>query len=451
MTVLPRGRTPRRSAAAARRRATRSCATGGSAGIDAGGARGARRHAVPRLRPGGRHAPGRGARAASCPPAVDLAYAVKANPNLAGRAPPRRPRAWARTWRRAASCGTRSGPGSPPDRDRGHRARQARRGAAGRRRGRRPGRHRRVAGRAPPARGDRRVARPAPAGPAPGRGVRGGPPRARPARRRRRRGQVRDGPARPAGRRRRGRRVALARAARAARVRGVQRRSTRRRSPATSRRPSRRRSSSRPGRGFALRLVDAGGGLGIPYERHGDELDVRVLGRAARGGCAPRLAADATSAATRGSCSSPGGSSSARPAPTSPAWSTASSTGGHHVVILDGGIHHVLRPALVGQEHRVRVLTGRAAVGHATAQRFPVTVAGPLCSGLDVFAAGRGHGRCPTSGDLVAVLDVGRLRRDRVDAVLPVAPAAAGAGRRGGEARVARPRIEPETWLGWQA
>ena len=29
---------------------------------------------------------------------------------------------------------------------------------------------------------------------------------------------------------------------------------------------------------------------------------------------------------------------------------------GSTVVILDGGVHHVLRPALVGQEHRVRPL-----------------------------------------------------------------------------------------------
>ena len=30
---------------------------------------------------------------------------------------------------------------------------------------------------------------------------------------------------------------------------------------------------------------------------------------------------------------------------------------GSTVVILDGGVHHVLRPALVGQEHRIRVLS----------------------------------------------------------------------------------------------
>ena len=42
------------------------------------------------------------------------------------------------------------------------------------------------------------------------------------------------------------------------------------------------------------------------------------------------------------------------------------------VVVLDGGIHHVLRPALVGQEHRVR----RVGRGPDGPSRFaPVTIA----------------------------------------------------------------------------
>ena len=32
---------------------------------------------------------------------------------------------------------------------------------------------------------------------------------------------------------------------------------------------------------------------------------------------------------------------------------------GSTVVVLDGGVHHLLRPALVGQEHRIRTLSGR--------------------------------------------------------------------------------------------
>ena len=77
---------------------------------------------------------------------------------------------------------------------------------------------------------------------------------------------------------------------------------------------------------------------------------------------------------------------------------------GTTVVILDGGVHHVLRPALVGQEHRVRAVSGRATAG--AARLGPLTVAGPLCSGLDVFSQ---HAvmATPDVGDLMAVLDVG--------------------------------------------
>jgi diaminopimelate decarboxylase len=121
------------------------------------------------------------------------------------------------------------------------------------------------------------------------------------------------------------------------------------------------------------------------------------------------------------------------------------------VVVLDGGIHHVLRPALVGQEHRLRILTGTAATpAGANAQRFPVTVAGPLCSGLDVFVQS-GVMALPDPGDLVAVLDVGAYGASEsmpffLSHAIPPEIAI-----RGGEAWVARARVEPEAWLDGQA
>ena len=124
--------------------------------------------------------------------------------------------------------------------------------------------------------------------------------------------------------------------------------------------------------------------------------------------------------------------------------------GGQHVVILDGGIHHVLRPALVGQEHRVRALTGVASTpAGASAQRFPVTVAGPLCSGLDVFAQSAVMA-LPDPGDLVAVLDVGAYGLTESMPFFLSHPLPPEIAIRDGEARLARPRIDPDTWLGWQ-
>lgn len=201
--------------------------------------------------------------------------------------------------------------------------------------------------------------------------------------------------------------------------------------------------------GFRLRLVDAGGGLGIPYEPHEAPLDLDALGTRLESITAS-LDADP---ATRDLwvllepgrfLVGPAGAYVARVV-------DRKAVGGQHVVVLDGGIHHVLRPALVGQEHRLRILTGTAATpAGANAQRFPVTVAGPLCSGLDVFVQS-GVMALPDPGDLVAVLDVGAYGASEsmpffLSHAIPPEIAI-----RGGEAWVARARVEPEAWLDGQA
>jgi diaminopimelate decarboxylase len=199
--------------------------------------------------------------------------------------------------------------------------------------------------------------------------------------------------------------------------------------------------------GFPLRLVDAGGGLGIPYEPAQDELDLASLGTRLAA-LASRLAADPATSGAR-ILLEPGrflvGAAGAYVARVV----DRKLLDRQHVVILDGGIHHVLRPALVGQEHRIRVLTGAAAGASASGgRRLPVTVAGPLCSGLDVFARSVSMA-LPEPGDLVAVLDVGAYgATESMPFFLshPLPPEIALLGR---EAWVARPRIEPETWLGW--
>ena len=201
--------------------------------------------------------------------------------------------------------------------------------------------------------------------------------------------------------------------------------------------------------GFRLELVDAGGGLGIPYEPHDEPLDLGVLG-ARLESLTVRMADDAATRDTRILLEpgrflvGPAGAYVARVL-------DRKQVGGQHVVILDGGIHHVLRPALVGQEHRVRALTGVASTpAGAGAQRFPVTVAGPLCSGLDVFAQSAVMA-LPDPGDLVAVLDVGAYGLTESLPFFLSPPLPPESALRGGEAWVARPRIEPEVWLGWQA
>jgi diaminopimelate decarboxylase len=199
--------------------------------------------------------------------------------------------------------------------------------------------------------------------------------------------------------------------------------------------------------GFELRLVDAGGGLGIPYETHEAELDVAALG-ARLSTLGARLDADEATRETRLLLEpgrylvGPAGAYLTRVL-------ERKQVGGHHIVIVDGGIHHVLRPALVGQEHRVRVLTGAASGSSAGPSRFPVTVAGPLCSGLDVFAQAAVMA-LPDPGDLVAVLDVGAYGATESMPLFLSHPMPPEIAVRAGEAWVARPRIDPATWLGWQ-
>jgi diaminopimelate decarboxylase len=196
--------------------------------------------------------------------------------------------------------------------------------------------------------------------------------------------------------------------------------------------------------GFPLRVVDAGGGLGIPYEVHEESFDLAGFGH--------RLAAlaagwveDPVTRAVRVLLEpgrflvGPAGAYVARVV-------DRKSVDGREVVILDGGIHHVLRPALVGQEHRVRRVGGAP----ETPARFtPVTVAGPLCSGLDVLAT-EAMLQAPEPGDLVAVLDVGAYGFTEAMPFFLSHPIPAEVAVRGGRAELLRPRLDPSTWLDWQ-
>jgi diaminopimelate decarboxylase len=118
------------------------------------------------------------------------------------------------------------------------------------------------------------------------------------------------------------------------------------------------------------------------------------------------------------------------------------SVDGSTVVVLDGGVHHVLRPALVGQEHRVR-LVGKPS---PLAKARPLTVAGSLCTGLDVLAAGVVL-TPPDRGDLVAILDVGAYGYTESMPWFLSHPVPAEVVIKGGRSALIRPRIEPASWL----
>ena len=193
--------------------------------------------------------------------------------------------------------------------------------------------------------------------------------------------------------------------------------------------------------GTAVRIVDAGGGLGIPYEPHEELLDLVGFGGGLAGiigaWATDPLLADARLLLEPGRfLVGPAGAYLARVV-------DAKSVDGTSVAILDGGVHHVLRPALVGTEHRVRLLTT------STRRPVPVTVAGPLCSGLDVLATGAVMAP-PSVGDLVAVLDVGAYGFTESMPYFLSHPIPAEVVARDGRAGLIRPRLDPAAWLDQQ-
>jgi diaminopimelate decarboxylase len=198
--------------------------------------------------------------------------------------------------------------------------------------------------------------------------------------------------------------------------------------------------------GTPLRLVDAGGGLGIPYEPDEAALDVGALGAGlaelTAGWPADPLLRDARLLLEPGRfLVGTAGAYLARVV-------DRKTVDGSVVVILDGGVHHVLRPALVGQEHRLQAFSGDAGGRRQgrTGRMAPVTVAGPLCSGLDIFSRGVVM-TPPEVGDLVAVLDVGAYGFTESMPLFLSHPIPAEVAVRGGRAAVIRPRTEPAAWL----
>jgi len=199
------------------------------------------------------------------------------------------------------------------------------------------------------------------------------------------------------------------------------------------------------GAGTTLRLVDAGGGLGIPYEPHDGLLDLERLGAGlreiTRDWADDPLLRDARLLLEPGRfLVGPAGAYLSRVV-------DRKTVSGSIVVILDGGVHHVLRPALVGQEHRIRAFggNGERPIG-GEGRSVPITVAGPLCSGLDVFSQ-TAVIRPPEVGDLVAVLDVGAYGFTESMPLFLSHPIPAEVAVRAGRAELIRPRQDPGEWL----
>jgi len=191
--------------------------------------------------------------------------------------------------------------------------------------------------------------------------------------------------------------------------------------------------------GTTLRLVDAGGGLGIPYSDGERPLDLTRLARRL-GELRARWDSDASLREMEIVVEpgrflvGPAGAYVAR----------VVDVKGHDsapVAILDGGINHLLRPALIGSEQRLVVLAS-----DSLRAMVRTTVAGPLCTGLDVFSIAAMLPR-PRPGDLVAVLDAGAYGFTESMPFFLSHPTAAEVAVRAGRAQLIRPRMMPSELL----
>jgi diaminopimelate decarboxylase len=185
-----------------------------------------------------------------------------------------------------------------------------------------------------------------------------------------------------------------------------------------------------------LELLDSGGGLGIPYADDEQSLDIGELGQ----GVAAEMATWADRPTLRDArllfepgrwLAGPAGAYLCRVTRTK-------ARAGRFIAISDGGIHHLLRPRLVGQDHRV-VSAGATASRPATTL---LDLVGPLCTGIDILASGVAAPE-PVSGDLFAVLDAGAYGYSESMPMFLSHPTPAEVVVDDGVVRVSRERVEP--------
>jgi diaminopimelate decarboxylase len=188
--------------------------------------------------------------------------------------------------------------------------------------------------------------------------------------------------------------------------------------------------------GLDVELLDAGGGLGIPYALDDAALDIESLGTLA----AEELVSWRDRPALRRAhlllepgrwIVGPAGAYLCRVVRTK-------ERAGRTIAITDGGIHHLARPALVGRDQRI-VPVG-AAAGRPRDRRADVV--GPLCTGLDVLALDAPSPEL-RAGDLLAVLDAGAYGFTESMPLFLTHPTPAEIAVDGASVVISRPRTEP--------
>lgn len=150
-----------------------------------------------------------------------------------------------------------------------------------------------------------------------------------------------------------------------------------------------------------LTRLDMGGGFGIPYDKKESELDIQKLGAK----LTKLLEEPEYKEFLSGSelMYEPGRYLSGMSGIYITKVLYTKVSNGRNIALIDGGIHHMLRPALIGQPHP---MVNLSAIYNGRNNMDKYMVAGPLCTSLDKFdtAAMLNDVR---PGDILAVLNAG--------------------------------------------
>jgi diaminopimelate decarboxylase len=155
-----------------------------------------------------------------------------------------------------------------------------------------------------------------------------------------------------------------------------------------------------------LRSVDFGGGFGVPYADGEKPLDLEILRKGLEA-----VAAEARASGLPDSTRlvfEPGRFLVAEAGTYVVKVLGTKRSGGVDYVLVDGGIHHFLRPVLIGTPHRVRLVpeeSGRSPRPSSPSKKSLV-VSGPLCTSLDVLHPGV-RLPLPSRGDLLLFENAG--------------------------------------------
>jgi diaminopimelate decarboxylase len=153
--------------------------------------------------------------------------------------------------------------------------------------------------------------------------------------------------------------------------------------------------------GITVNRIDLGGGFGIPYSQGEKEIDLSVLGNRLSdflsGKNVSAFLKDVKLVFELGRFLSG----------LSGIYLTkvlyTKESRGTNIAITDGGIHHLVRPALIGQKHPVVNLTG---IIEQRKENGTYMIAGPLCTSLDEFDS-EAQMTETRQGDILAVLNAG--------------------------------------------